>query len=87
MFELTKQLLDEAKGLDADCIVLACPLCATNLELRQAEIEKKYQVNYALPILYITEIIGLALGIKPGKLGIYKHVVSPKSVLAKLNLI
>lgn len=84
-FDLTKNLLDEAKSLDADCIVLACPLCATNLELRQADIEKKYNVSYNLPILYITEIIGLALGIKPGKLGINKHIVSPKSVLRKLG--
>lgn len=83
-FELTKNLLDEAKSLGADCIVLACPLCDTNLELRQSEIEKKYNVSYNLPILYITEIIGLALGIKPGKLGMNKHIVSPKSVLAKL---
>jgi heterodisulfide reductase subunit B len=84
-FELTKNLLDEAKSLDADCIVLACPLCSTNLELRQSEIEKKYDVSYNLPILYITELIGLALGISPGKLGINKHIVSPKSVLAKLK--
>ncbi|MFB2836079.1 CoB--CoM heterodisulfide reductase iron-sulfur subunit B family protein [Floridanema evergladense] len=85
-FDLTKNLLDEAKSLGADCIVLACPLCATNLELRQPDIEKKYNVSYNLPILYITEIIGLALGIKPGKLGINKHIVSPKSVLSKLGL-
>jgi heterodisulfide reductase subunit B len=83
--DLTKKLLDEAKDLGADCIVLACPLCATNLELRQAEIEKKYNVSYSMPIIYITEIVGLALGMKPGKLGMHKHVVSPKRVLAKVN--
>lgn len=85
-FELTKQLLDEAQSLGADCIVLACPLCATNLELRQPEIEKKYSVSYQLPILYITELIGLALGLKPGKLGLNKHIVSTQSVLAKLGI-
>ncbi|NES97756.1 MAG: disulfide reductase, partial [Desertifilum sp. SIO1I2] len=85
-FELTKQLLDEAQSLGADCIVLACPLCATNLELRQPEIEKKYSVSYQLPILYITELIGLALGLRPGKLGLNKHIVSTQSVLAKLGI-
>ena len=85
VFELTKQLLDEVKSLGADCIVLACPLCATNLELRQAEIERKYQVDYALPILYITEVIGLALGMNPSKLGIHKHIVSPHAILKKLG--
>jgi heterodisulfide reductase subunit B2 len=85
-FELTKNLLDEAKSLGADCIVLACPLCDTNLELRQPDIEKKYNVSYNLPIIYITELIGLALGMKPTKLGMNKHIISPKSVLAKLGL-
>lgn len=85
-FDLTKKLLDEAKSLDADCIVLACPLCATNLELRQPDIEKKYNVAYNLPILYITEIVGLALGIKPEKLGLNKHIVSPKAILRKLGI-
>lgn len=83
--ELTKHLLDEAKSLGADCIVLACPLCANNLELRQSEIEKKYQVSYNLPIVYITELIGLALGINPSKLGMNKHIISTKSVLTKVN--
>jgi heterodisulfide reductase subunit B len=84
-FDLTKQLLDEAQSLGADCIVLACPLCDTNLELRQSDIEKKYNVSYNLPILYITEIIGLALGISPRQLGMYKHIISPKPILAQLG--
>jgi heterodisulfide reductase subunit B len=84
-YELTKNLLDEAQSLGADCIVLACPLCSTNLELRQPDIEKRYNVSYSLPILYITELIGLALGIKPQKLGLDKHLVSTKSVLNKLK--
>ena len=84
--ELTKGLLDEAKSLGADSIVLACPLCSTNLELRQPDIEKKYDVSYSLPIIYITELIGLALGIKPGKLGMDKHIVSTKPILRKLGI-
>lgn len=84
--ELTKRLLDEAKSLGANCIVLACPLCSTNLELRQPDIEQKYNVSYALPIIYITELIGLALGIKPERLGVDKHIVSTKSLLRKLGI-
>lgn len=81
---LTKKLLDEAKSLEADCIVLACPLCSSNLELRQSDIGKKYDVNYSLPIIYITELIGLAIGLKPSKLGLDKHIVSTKPVLEKV---
>ncbi len=84
-YELTKGILDEAQALGADCIVLACPLCSTNLELRQPDIEKAYNVDYKLPVLYITELIGLALGIAPRKLGLDKHLVSTQSVLKKLT--
>lgn len=84
--ELTKQLLDEAQSLGADCIVLACPLCATNLEIKQPDIEKKYHVHYGLQIIYITELIGLAFGILPRNLGLNKHVISTKPVLQKLNV-
>lgn len=82
--ELTKNILDEAKSLGVDCIVLACPLCSTNLELRQSDIERKYNVSYSLPIIYITELIGLALGIKPRKLGLDKHIISTKPFLDKV---
>ncbi len=84
-YELTKVILDEAQRLGADCIVLACPLCSTNLELRQPDIEKAYDVSYKLPILYITELIGLAMGLAPHKLGLDKHLVSTQSVLKKLR--
>lgn len=84
--EKGRQQLFAKRVFGADCIVLACPLCSTNLELRQPDIEKKYNVSYNLPVLYITEIIGLALGIKPGKLGINKHIISPKPILAKLGI-
>lgn len=84
-FELTKNILDDARERIADCIVLACPLCANNLELRQADIEEAYQETYNMPILYITELVGLAMGLSPRKLGLYKHVVSPKPVVEKIK--
>jgi heterodisulfide reductase subunit B len=85
-YELSKALLDEAKSLGIDALVLACPLCDTNLELHQPEIERTYQVEYNLPILYITEIVGLALGLSPRQLGLQKHIVSPRPILNRLGL-
>lgn len=85
-FDLSKALLDEATSLNVDCLVLACPLCDTNLELHQSDIERRYKVSYRLPILYITEIIGLALGLSPRQLGLHRHIVSPRPVLDRLGL-
>ncbi|GFP21817.1 hypothetical protein HKBW3S06_01044, partial [Candidatus Hakubella thermalkaliphila] len=41
----------------------------------QREVEKRYQVNLDLPILYFTQLIGLALGMTPAELGLRKHLV------------
>jgi heterodisulfide reductase subunit B len=53
--------------------------------LRKTDIEKN-TVSYSLPVLYITELVGLALGIKPRALGLDKHIVSTRPVLNKLDL-
>lgn len=65
----------------ADCIAVACPLCFTNLDMRQAEIQKKYKAGYNLPILYFTELMGLAFGYAPKDLGIVKHFINPVPLL------
>jgi heterodisulfide reductase subunit B len=47
--------------------------------------EKRYNVSYKLPVLYITEVIGLALGLSPRRLGLHRHIVSLRPVLDRLG--
>ncbi|MEW6041563.1 MAG: CoB--CoM heterodisulfide reductase iron-sulfur subunit B family protein [Elusimicrobiota bacterium] len=81
VLKLGNDILQMAKESSADCIVVACSLCQSNLDLRQKEIEKKYKTKFNLPVLYFTQLIGLSLGIEPSKLGLDKHIVSPKTLL------
>ena len=60
---------------------MACPLCFANLDMRQSQIASKYGVNYSLPVLFISELMGIALGIGYKELGINKHIVSAKNLL------
>ncbi len=75
-------LLRSATDGDADVIATACPLCQINLECYQAETNREHGTNFTMPILYFTQLIGLAFGIKPKKLGIGREVVPTESVLA-----
>lgn len=82
---LVGNILEAAKGADADAIAVACPLCQANLDMRQGLAEKRNQTVYGLPIIYISQLIGLAQGRDARALGLDKHVVSPAGLLAKVR--
>jgi len=79
---LTREILAMAKGVGADCIATACPLCQLNLDLRQKDTEKEAGEQFGLPVFYFTQLLGLAFGIPRKKLGLRSLVVSPSKLLA-----
>jgi heterodisulfide reductase subunit B2 len=83
--ELSNSILGMAKSSGAQIMSVACPMCQVNLDLRQSDINKTKNKDYNLPIVYITQLVGLCLGISPQKLGIEKCVVSPKSIIEKIR--
>ncbi len=83
-FEMTKKILEAAKAKGADCIVTACPLCHMLLDAKQPDIEEKYSIKIEMPVLYISQLLGLALGIDPKKLGLDKNIVSTKEIERKV---
>jgi len=87
MLNMTKDLLLSAKSLGADCIVTPCPMCHFNLDAKQKQIESHFDVKIGIPVLYITQLIGLAFGIQLKDLGLQRNIVSPASVLKKLKTI
>ncbi|MBN1586724.1 MAG: CoB--CoM heterodisulfide reductase iron-sulfur subunit B family protein [Candidatus Omnitrophica bacterium] len=68
-------LLKEAKRRGADVIVTICPLCQFNLESYQDEVSKRYKEDLAIPILYFTQVMGLALGLSAQKVGLTRNLV------------
>jgi heterodisulfide reductase subunit B len=83
-FEMARKILDTAKSAGADCIALACPLCGMMLDGKQADIEKALHVKIDMPVVYITQLLGLALGIDANELGLNKNVVDTKDILGKV---
>jgi len=87
VLQLSNAILDSAKAAGADCIMVGCPLCHGNLDIRQKEIEGVYSTRYGLPVFYLTQLVGLALGLSADKLGLDALIVNPLPLLKERQLL
>ena len=78
------RILELAARLNVDAIVVACPLCQMNLDLRQGQAGRAGETHYNIPVLYFTQLIGLAYGLPESELGLNKLCVSADRVVKKL---
>jgi heterodisulfide reductase subunit B len=83
--ELIRRLLKNAADYQADMIVTLCPMCQLNLDGYQEEVNKRFGTAYRLPVLYFTQLMGLAFGLPPNVLGFGKEFVDPTPALAKIG--
>jgi len=82
---MVRNLLQNAIDSGATLIATSCPMCQVNLECYQQMVNHEFGTNYRIPVLYFTQIIGLAFGITPKRLGIGTELVSISPVLAQLK--
>jgi heterodisulfide reductase subunit B len=75
VLKLGHDILSNARANGAELLALACPMCMSNLDMRQKAMLKKYGEKEPLPIVYITELIGRALGFSPEELGLNRHYI------------
>jgi heterodisulfide reductase subunit B len=83
---LTDSIVGMAKAAGARCIAVSCPMCQINLDMRQQDIEKQTGTRHDMPVLYVTQLLGLCLGISPDELGLNKLMVSPARVIEKIEV-
>jgi len=76
--KLSGKIVGDAVDRGADVIIVACPMCHSNLDMRRPQIETYLQRKVQTPVIYITQAIGLALGISREKLGLQRHFVPVK---------
>jgi heterodisulfide reductase subunit B len=82
---LTKDLFVMAKETGADCMVVTCPMCHLMLDAKQKAVESKYNIKIDLPVIYFTQLMGLAMGLDPKELGLSKHFVPTDKLIAKIG--
>ena len=83
--DLIQRLLKNAADYEADAIVTLCPMCQLNLDAYQENVNNKYGTEYNIPILYFTQMIGLAMGMKPEDLGFGKEFIDATPALSKIG--
>lgn len=81
---ITKEKLDAIKRQNADAIVLICPFCSIMYDTNQKKIEKDFQVEYSLPVLFYPQLLGLAFGMDPKTLGFQMNRVKTKELLDRI---
>jgi heterodisulfide reductase subunit B2 len=82
---LGHRLVSMAREAGAECIAVACPLCQVNLDLRQSDAAKAHGALPATPVLYFTQLMGLALGLSAHQLGIGAQSVSADALLGAVG--
>jgi heterodisulfide reductase subunit B2 len=81
---LCHELLKGAQDAGADVIVCACPLCEMNVEGYQPRVNKTFGTSFDIPVMYFTQLAGLAFGADPKQLAIDKQIVSCDRVVAAI---
>ena len=83
--EMTRQKLSHMKTAGADAMALVCPFCDIMYDVNQKRIEKQSQETYDVPVLFLPQLVGLALGLSPDELGLKLNRVSVRNLLKNLG--
>lgn len=85
--DLSHKILENAIACGADLIVTACPLCHANLDMRQKQIGEKFQDDSEIPVVYFTQLMGVAYGQDARTLGLDKHFSDAIGLLKEKGLL
>ncbi|MFO7783025.1 MAG: CoB--CoM heterodisulfide reductase iron-sulfur subunit B family protein [Thermodesulfobacteriota bacterium] len=80
---VAKEKLDDIKAAGADAISLVCPFCAVMYDSNQKGISSEFKTEYDLPVLYLSQILGIAMGFDRKEMGLNMNVVKTKDLLAR----
>ncbi|NJN44636.1 MAG: disulfide reductase [Anaerolineae bacterium] len=85
-FELIRRLVHSADQYKADLMVTLCPMCQLNVDAYQNETNHYFKTNYHMPILFFTQLMGLAFGLDATELGIGTELVDVRPALDKIGV-
>jgi len=84
VLRLGRAIIQSARAAGANAIVVACPMCHSNLDYRQQAMSARDQ-EPLLPILYISQLLGLSMGMDPLTLGLGNHFVSTEPLIGRIG--
>ncbi len=80
-FELIRRLLQSAVDSKADLLLCMCPMCQLNLDAYQGRVNNFFNKDFQVPIIFFTQLLGVALGIDMQKLGFGKEIVGAEPII------
>jgi heterodisulfide reductase subunit B len=72
---LSGEIMKDAVDRGAEAIIVACPMCHSNLDMRREAINSYLGEKIDIPVLYATQVLGMALGLDRKELGLQRHFV------------
>ncbi len=81
---MAKEKLDKVKAVGAKAMTLVCPFCSVMYDDNQKSIENEFGVSYQIPVLYLPQVIGLAMGLDRKVLGLNMNVVKTKALTEEI---
>jgi len=85
-FEMIRRLLYSADQHKTDVMATVCPMCQMNVDAYQLETNTYFGTNYHIPILFFTQLMGIAFGIDPEKLGFGKEITDARPAMNKIGV-
>jgi heterodisulfide reductase subunit B len=85
-YELIRRLLSAADQYKADVIVTVCPMCQMNLDAFQHDTNRHFGTHYNMPILFFTQLMGVAFGKDPNQLGFGKEIVNASAAMSRVGV-
>jgi heterodisulfide reductase subunit B len=73
---LSGKIIRDAVDRGAEAMIVACPMCHSNLDMRRGAINSFLGEKIDIPVLYATQVLGLALGLDRKALGLQRHFVN-----------
>lgn len=84
MVRITGETNQNALKAGADCIVTPCPLCQLSLDINQPDGQAAVGCQQEMPVLHLPQLVGLALGLTPKKLGMHMHIAGREAIARKV---
>ena len=74
--DMVYKLLQDAVNSNANVIATTCPMCNVNVEVYQSQVNREFGTNFSIPVMYFTQLMGMALGIEPKRIGVGASMLS-----------
>ncbi len=84
--EMVKDVVESILKMDVDCMGLICATCFDEYDVGQRLINRKFKTDFNLPVIYYFQLLGLAQGLTPQEVGLYRHKIKTDAVVEKLGV-